>query len=149
MSTRSLIGILKKDGKDKYVDYIYCRWDGYIEYVGKILNDNYNNKDLIYKLLNLGDLSVLGTEPISNPNYWKDPSKNYNENYYENYCLAYKDRGETNTDYKTCKLNEYNKCGKDSWAEYIYLFKNDKWYYKSRGIRTYKDLDLEIKKYNI
>ena len=145
MSTRCLIGILKKDGKEEYVDYIYCHHDGYIEYVGKILNDNYNNKDLIYKLLNLGDLSVLGTEPISNPNYWKDLKENYNENY----CVSYRDRGETNTDYKTCKLNEYNKCGKDSWAEYIYLFKNDKWYYREIGTRAYKDLGLKIKEYNI
>ena len=145
MSTRCLIGILKKDEKEKYVDYIYCHHDGYIEYVGKILNDNYNNKDLIYKLLNLGDLSVLGTEPISNPNYWKEPDKNYNENY----CVSYRDRGETNTDYKTCKLNEYYNCAKESGAEYIYLFKNNKWYYREIGTRAYKDLGLKIKEYNI
>ena len=40
MSTRSKIGILRKDGT---VDHVYAHWDGYPEHNGVILYNEYSN----------------------------------------------------------------------------------------------------------
>lgn len=57
MSTRSLIGKLNPNNT---VDFIYCHWDGYPDYNGKILNEHYTSPSKVDELLALGDLSVLG-----------------------------------------------------------------------------------------
>ena len=51
MSTRSKIGILRKDGT---VDHIYCHWDGYPEHNGCILYNDYNNINKINSLIKNG-----------------------------------------------------------------------------------------------
>ena len=51
ISTRARIGILKKDGS---IESIYCHHDGYLDGVGKILNDNYQN----YNDVKEGELAV-------------------------------------------------------------------------------------------
>lgn len=56
MSTRSWI-FNEADGACRGV---YCHFDGYPEYTGKVLLENYN-KNNIGKLLDLGDLSSLDT----------------------------------------------------------------------------------------
>lgn len=58
MVTRSYIGI--KEGN--HISYIYCHWDGYIAHNGAILQKSYQDEDKIHDLINLGDLSVLGSE---------------------------------------------------------------------------------------
>jgi hypothetical protein len=39
---------------------IYCHFDGYIDTVGKRLNDFYNQPEQVKELIALGDLSSLG-----------------------------------------------------------------------------------------
>ena len=56
MATRSNIGIVNLD---KSITGIYCHWDGYPEYVGKMLLNHYNNDDIVNGLMNLGNLSIL------------------------------------------------------------------------------------------
>ena len=65
MSTRCRIGIENKDGT---ITSIYCHHDGYPSYVGKTLVNNYKEESKIRALLDLGDMSSLGTEPVDNPN---------------------------------------------------------------------------------
>lgn len=62
MSTNALIGIEEKDGS---VKTIYCHFDGYLTWVGRILLESYNTEDRVRELLSLGDISSLGesTEP--------------------------------------------------------------------------------------
>ena len=62
MSTNALIGIEEKDGS---VKTIYCHFDGYLTWVGRILLESYNTEDRVHELLSLGDISSLGesTEP--------------------------------------------------------------------------------------
>ena len=60
MSTRSLIALKQKDGSIKS---IYCHWDGYLEYNGMILLNYYNDYDKVNKLIDLGNISQLGTNP--------------------------------------------------------------------------------------
>jgi hypothetical protein len=56
MSTNSRIGKLNEDGT---VTSIYCHWDGYPSYVGKILVENYDNTTAVNKLIDLGNISEL------------------------------------------------------------------------------------------
>lgn len=58
MSTRCRIGYRLPDERIKS---IYCHHDGYPEGVGKLLKEYYNDPVKIEELLNLGDISSLGT----------------------------------------------------------------------------------------
>lgn len=59
MATRSRIGIEKEDGT---IHSIYCHWDGYPSYNGRILLESYTNREKVEGLIALGDISVLGKE---------------------------------------------------------------------------------------
>lgn len=56
MSTNSSISMLNDDGT---VTSIYCHWDGYLSYNGRILYDHYNDKEKVKQLIALGSLSSL------------------------------------------------------------------------------------------
>jgi len=56
MSTRSLIAIENTDGTIKS---IHCHSDGYPKHNGKILQNHYNQRDLVKRLIALGNLSFL------------------------------------------------------------------------------------------
>jgi len=57
MATRSNIAIANQDGT---VSSIYCHHDGYIDGVGKVLQENYNTREKMEQLIALGDISSLG-----------------------------------------------------------------------------------------
>ena len=61
MSTRSRIAIQNQDGT---VSSIYCHWDGYPENNGEILHEFYKDRNKIQSLIDLGDISSLGTEAL-------------------------------------------------------------------------------------
>ena len=69
MATRSNICIKRKDGS---IESIYCHWDGYLEYNGRILLEHYNGIEKINNLLNLGDISSLGNNLDSTDAYGRD-----------------------------------------------------------------------------
>ncbi len=54
MATRSRIGIELKDGS---VLSAYHHWDGYPEWLGRILTTHYNSKDKVSALIDGGDMS--------------------------------------------------------------------------------------------
>ena len=58
MATRSTIAIEYADGT---VGQVYCHWDGYLEHNGKILQENYSNPFILRDLIDMGDISSLGT----------------------------------------------------------------------------------------
>jgi len=60
MSTRSTIAKVQEDGQT--IRSIYCHFDGYPDYVGKVLQEHYTDMNKIDQLLALGDLSVLDKE---------------------------------------------------------------------------------------
>ena len=68
MSTRCLIGVELKGRKYKY---IYCQSDGYPEYVGKILIENYTTRKKVNELIKRGNLSSLG-ETIDECKFYND-----------------------------------------------------------------------------
>lgn len=120
MSTRSVIGKLNKDGS---VKTIYCHHDGYPEGVGAMLANYYENNAKVDKLLELGDMSSLGKEPVSDPELW-NPMTPYNDNF----CCTYKGRGEENVDAKTFNSVKEAKEHYDG-CDYMYLIdENDVWF---------------------
>lgn len=118
MSTQSFI--CKETTKKTYVG-IYCHYDGYPEYVGKILLTHYNNKDKVEELLELGDLSSLG-ENIA-PKIGESHSF---ENPLNNVCVAYhRDRGEKLYPARPITLQDASNC-----VEFMYVYMTDgTWYF--------------------
>ena len=121
MSTRSIIAKTQPSGKIKAS---YCHFDGYPEHNGKILASYYTDKKKINALLAEGEISVLG----------HNIGKKIDFNDYQlchalNQCRFYhRDRGEKlrkNTVKDASELEEYaNDCN----AEFVYLFKENKWH---------------------
>ena len=111
MSTRSRIGIQNTLGE---IASICCHFDGYVAGgVGEILVNCYKDKDTIMKLMELGDISSLGTGPVVNKKAW----------------TSLKGGWASDVPASTVKtVEEYIKQGDACWAEYLYLFKDKKWY---------------------
>ena len=59
MATRSTIALEFADGT---VGQVYCHWDGYLSYNGALLNDHYKDPFKVRELIDMGDLSSLGSE---------------------------------------------------------------------------------------
>jgi hypothetical protein len=134
MATRSNIGIVNEDGS---ITAIYCHWDGYPEYVGKMLLNHYNNDDIVNGLMNLGNLSILDEKLYSTDIHtFNEPE--------DGVCVAYgRDRGDTGSDSMTFEdLGEYEHFG--SGVDYQYLFDNGKWMYRSTYKGGWSDLTPEI-----
>ena len=107
MATRSTIAIEHADGT---VEQVYCHWDGYLEYNGRLLLEYWNSQDKLEQLIALGDLSSLG-QAIGEQHEFGDNV--------EGYCKFYgRDRGETGTEarqyadfdsyQKECQIEEFN-----------------------------------------
>ena len=74
MATRSRIAIENESG---IVKSIYCHFDGYIDGVGKVLFEHYD-KEKLEKLIELGDISVLGTSTENTIAYCRDRGEDLN-----------------------------------------------------------------------
>jgi hypothetical protein len=59
MATRSRIGIQLSD---ESVLSVYHHWDGYPEWLGRILTTHYNTKDKVAELIDGGDMSCCWTD---------------------------------------------------------------------------------------
>ena len=123
MATRSNIAIVNED---KSISSIYCHWDGYPEYVGKLLLNHYNNVGIINELLDLGNLSNLDKNLYSTDIHTFDKPE-------EGVCVAYgRERGEKDQEAIVFEdLGEFEDSASNSWADYQYLFDNGKWSYRN------------------
>ena len=123
MSTRSLIGIVEPDGS---VRSIYCHFDGYVAYVGRMLNIHYNSEEMARQLIALGDLSSLRERIAPNPG-----EAHSFDNPLDDVTIAYhRDRGEEFIPARKYESKEamakkgWNHC----WAEYCYVWENGAWH---------------------
>ena len=66
MATRSRIGIELKDGS---ILSAYHHWDGYPEWLGRILATHYNSREQVAELIDGGDMSTCWDEN-KNPEYY-------------------------------------------------------------------------------
>lgn len=129
MGTRAFIGIENKDGS---VDSIYTHWDGYISHHGPILLKNYNEEKKIRELLELRDLSILGSKIGEKHDFHNRSNNKIAEK--ENWCLSYsRDRGESKglrRKYKNID-NFVSNC--KGTANYLYLWREKKWFFCDLG----------------
>jgi hypothetical protein len=100
MATRARIGIQLSD---ESVLSVYHHWDGYPEWLGRILRTHYNTKEKAAELIDGGDMSVA----------WNDS----NEPEY------YSARGEDCPPRLDANKYDYLADGE----EYAYLFVNNEW----------------------
>ena len=121
MATRGNIAIVNEDGS---ITSIYCHYDSYPEYVGKILLNHYNDVGIINKLMELGDLSSLGEHLYAAGHTWSAPI--------EGVCVAYgRDRGEKGVESRVFKsIEQYNRNADNSGVNYQYLFEDGMWMYR-------------------
>jgi hypothetical protein len=111
MATRSRIGIELKNGS---VLSVYHHWDGYPEWLGRILTTHYNARSLAAELIDGGDMSSCWTDER-----WDDSAVKgvYGPEYYSQ-------RGDNCPPRLDKDLNEY-LCNSE---EYSYIFtKEGKW----------------------
>ena len=116
MGTRSRIGIQLKDDS---ILSVYCHWDGYPSYNGRILRDNYNTVDKVRELIDGGNISALHTNAGWN-----------NETLPKTGPLYYTMRGESidsNEPELSKNQSEYLETADDCGEEYAYLFTSAGW----------------------
>lgn len=124
MATRGNIAIVNEDGS---ITSIYCHYDSYPQYVGKLLLNHYNNVGIVNELLDLGNLSQLCEKLYSDNN-----SHTFNKPQ-DGVCVAYgRDRGEKDQEAIVFEdLGEFEDSASNSWVDYQYLFDNGRWSYRN------------------
>ena len=114
MATRSRIGIQLKD---ESILSVYHHWDGYPQWLGRILKTHFNTKELVSELIDGGDMSVCWTK-----DRWCETPFNMNEaaEYGPQY---YSQRGEDCPPRLDKNMAEFLSMGE----EYSYIFRNGEW----------------------
>ena len=112
MATRSRIGIELKNGS---VLSVYHHWDGYPEWLGRILKTHYNSRSLAAELIDGGDMSACWTK-----DRWgtEEEATEYGPQYYSQ-------RNEDCPPRLDADLTEYLL--PDGCEEYHYIFRNGEW----------------------
>lgn len=136
MATRSSIGFQNSNGT---IIGVYCHWDGYPEYNGKILFNCYDTEDKVIELLTYGDISSLKPEigekhPFDNPfEYGTDEYKAHNEQY-GNWCMFYgRDRNEHIDNVGAKLYADVSEFQSEIGQEYDYIFRNGQWLVSDHG----------------
>ena len=110
MATRSRIGLELADGS---ILSAYAHWDGYPEWMGRILRTHYNTKDKVAELIDGGDMSSPWT------------NAGWNNETVEQGPLYYSQRGDNCPPRLDADLCEYLL--PDNSEEYAYVFRNGEW----------------------
>ena len=115
MSTRSRIGLELPDGS---ILSAYSHWDGYPEWMGRILRTHYDTKEKVAELIDGGDMS----SPWTNERWSNDLLDRHKEEYGPQY---YSQRGEDCPPRLDKDLCEFLL--PDNSEEYAYVFRNGEW----------------------
>ena len=111
MATRSRIGLELKNGS---ILSVYHHWDGYPEWLGRILQTHYNTREKVAELIDGGDMSSAWTNCG-----WQ------NETRPETGPMYYSERGENCPPRLDADLCEYLL--PENSEEFAYLFRNGEW----------------------
>ena len=128
MGTRSRIGIELKDGS---ILSAYHHWDGYPEWLGRMLKTNYNSRDLASELIDGGDMSSCWSDKV----WGKDRTdgQKYGPEYYSQ-------RGEDCPPRYDDDIFDFLK--KENNEEYAYIWTvNNKWV--CQNMNQFNDNDPE------
>lgn len=135
MATRSTIALEFADGT---VGQVYAHWDGYLAHNGKILLENYTDPYKLRDLIDLGDISSLGSEigvkhPFDNPAMFGTPEYQVYKDQYGNMTKFYgRDRGEEGTKPKYFK-DFVDYAQNHQYEEYEYILRTDGVWYVNQG----------------
>jgi len=126
MATRSRIGIQLKDNS---VLSVYHHWDGYPEWLGRMLKTHYNSRDLASELIDGGDMSSCWSDKV----WGKDRTdgQKYGPEYYSQ-------RGEDCPPRYDGSMEEFLSNGE----EYSYIFRDGAWV--AYDMNEFNDNDPEI-----
>ena len=119
MGTRSRIGIQLKDGS---ILSSYHHWDGYTNWLGRILKTHYNTKEKVAELIDGGDMSCAWTKDrwtgkqLSAYVTEQKEAEEYGPQYYSG-------RGEDCPPRLDDNIEKYLTNGE----EYGYIFENGEW----------------------
>jgi len=121
MATRSRIGIQLKDNS---VLSVYHHWDGYPEWLGRILNTHYTSRDKVAELIDGGDMSSCWTnERWGGVNEYGGQMKEETTEYGPQY---YSQRGEDTPPRYDDDIFDFLK--KENNEEYAYVWTvNNEW----------------------
>ena len=130
MGTRSRIGIQLAD---ESILSVYHHWDGYPEWLGRILKTHYNSKSKASELIDGGDMSVCWTDDhFRNSDGKIEKKAEYGPQYYS-------ERGE-NCPPSLMSMNEY--VNKNNNEEFAYIFRDGAWVFYN--MNEFDDKDPEI-----
>jgi hypothetical protein len=104
MATRSRIGLELKNGN---ILSVYHHWDGYPEWLGRILRTHYNDRDKVAELIDGGDMSSAWT------------NAGFNNETVAQGALYYSQRGDDCPPRLDANLHEYLTQGAEEFA-YVY-----------------------------
>ena len=127
MGTRSRIGIQLSD---ESILSVYHHWDGYPEWLGRMLKTHYNSRDLASELIDGGDMSSCWSDKV----WGKDRTdgQKYGPEYYSQRGEDCPPRLDDLFEYLDKKNNE----------EYAYIWTvNDEW--KAFDMNSFNDNDPE------
>lgn len=134
MATRSAIGVAYGD----VIKAVYCHWDGYPEYNGKILVESYD-RPKASELLTHGDISSLRPEiGVEHPfsRFETEISDEAYDKLYGDMCTFYhRDRGEELREWRVFDTSEAMiEHFQGNGCEYYYILGNDgQWYVNPYG----------------
>jgi len=131
MGTRSTIALEFADGT---VEQVYCHWDGYLAYNGKMLLEHYSNPFVLRDLIDLGDISSLkptiGTKHAFSQFEVPMDGEAYDKLYGDMTTFYGRDRGETGVDSKKF-VDFQDYLVRHQYEEYEYILRKDgNWYVK-------------------
>jgi len=133
MSTRSSIAI--KHGS--VVKAVYCHYDGYVRYVGRLLNQHYQASPKVNNLIALGDISTLGVDIGEKHDF--DYRADYDKDGFSPECTFYtRDRGE-DTQFST-HMSEREWISEFTSCDYFYLYDSGVWYVSEGGANDFVPL---------
>ncbi len=128
MATRSRIGIADPQGN---ITSIYCHFDGYPSYIGRLLQTTYNTEEDAREIVSLGNLSSLDERlhPAS------DSPHSFHQRV-PGVTVAYgRDRGDEDTDAKEHTDEDWPDWGQ----EFLYLWINGLgWHYREQEAAGWK-----------
>ena len=118
MATRSRIGLELKDGS---ILSAYHHWDGYPEWLGRILKTHYNSYEKAAELIDGGDMSLCWTNERWTVDRWgayPTKAQEYGPQYYSQ-------RGDDSPPRLDADLAEYLL--PDNSEEFAYVFRSGEW----------------------
>ena len=136
MGTRSAIGVMHGD-KAKVV---YCHWDGYVDYNGRILQEHYNSAKANH-LVALGNISSLKRN-IEIP---EGVEHSFNEPANDITVFYGRDRGEEGQEFEVC-FSDAEMYDKFPYCEYFYIMKDGVWFVSEGAGTEWLHLEDELAK---